>query len=58
MIPNSALRYLSQYSDWAMGWVGVRFLQGLGIFLFTTVSRLDLGPTQPPVQLIPVSYPG
>jgi hypothetical protein len=24
--------------------------QGLGVFLFTTVSRQDLGPTQPPIQ--------
>jgi hypothetical protein len=27
--------------------------QGLGIFLFTTVSRPALGPTQPPIQLVP-----
>jgi hypothetical protein len=27
--------------------------QGLGIFLFTTVSRLALGPTQPPIQWEP-----
>jgi hypothetical protein len=30
-----------------MGW------HGLGIFLFTTVSRLALGLTQPPVQWVP-----
>jgi hypothetical protein len=30
---------------------GVRFSGGgLGIFLFTTVSRTALGPTQPPIQ--------
>jgi len=29
-----------------MGW------HGLGIFLFTTVSRLALGLTQPPVQWV------
>jgi hypothetical protein len=26
--------------------------QRLGIFLFTTASRLDLGPTQPPIQWV------
>jgi hypothetical protein len=31
----------------------VRFPSGLGIFLFTTASRTDLGPTQPPVQWLP-----
>jgi len=28
-------------------------LGGLGIFLFTSVHRMALGPTQPPVQQIP-----
>jgi hypothetical protein len=31
----------------------VRFLAGLGIFLFTTASRTALGPTQPPIQCVP-----
>jgi hypothetical protein len=30
----------------------VRFPAGLGIFLFTTVSRTALGPTQTPIQWI------
>jgi hypothetical protein len=31
----------------------VRFPGGLGIFLFTSASRPDLGPTQPPIQWVP-----
>jgi hypothetical protein len=27
--------------------------RGLGIFLFTTASRTDLGLTQPPIQWVP-----
>jgi hypothetical protein len=40
-----------------MGWMirvlGFDFWQGLGIFLFTTMSRKALGPTQPPIQCVP-----
>jgi len=38
-----------------MGWTtGVWFPAGAGIiFLFTTASRLDMGPTQPPIQWVP-----
>jgi hypothetical protein len=32
---------------------GVRFPAGLGIFLLTIVSRMALGPTQPPIQWVP-----
>jgi hypothetical protein len=42
---------------WVTGWtIGVlRFdsQRGMGIFLFTAVSRTALGPTQPPIQLVP-----
>jgi hypothetical protein len=31
----------------------VLFPAGLGIFLFTTASRMFLGPTQPPIQWVP-----
>jgi hypothetical protein len=31
----------------------VRFLAGLGIFLFITVSRTALGSIQPPIQWVP-----
>jgi len=39
-----------------LGYVGVLGYDswwGLGIFLFTTVSRTALRPTQPPVQWVP-----
>jgi hypothetical protein len=40
-----------------MGWmIGVlEFVswQGLGIFLFTTASRMALRPTRPPIQWVP-----
>jgi hypothetical protein len=32
---------------WTIGWSGFDSQWGLGIFLFNTVSRLALGPTQP-----------
>jgi hypothetical protein len=32
---------------------GFEFREGLGIFLFTTVSRPDLGHTQSPIQWVP-----
>jgi hypothetical protein len=32
---------------------GVESGQGLRIFLFTTASRMALGPTQPPIQQVP-----
>jgi hypothetical protein len=36
-----------------MGWtIGVRVRQELGIFLFATVSRPTLGPTQTPIQSV------
>jgi hypothetical protein len=40
-----------------MGWtvrvLGFDSQQGLGIFLFTTVFRMALRPTQPPIQWVP-----
>jgi hypothetical protein len=42
---------------WATGWtigvLGFDFRRGLRNFLFTTVPRTPLGPTQPPIQWIP-----
>jgi len=42
---------------WATGWtigvLGFHSRRGLGIFLFTTLSRTALGLTQPPIQWVP-----
>jgi hypothetical protein len=48
-------RHSSVVQRWATGWLIKLFesLQGLGIFLFTTASRLTLGPTQPSIQEVP-----
>jgi hypothetical protein len=44
---------------WATGWtigvLGFDSRRGLGIFLFTTVSTVALGPAQPPIQWVPGS---
>jgi hypothetical protein len=37
---------------WMMGVLGIDSQWGLGIFLFTTVSRMALGPTQLPIQWV------
>jgi hypothetical protein len=42
---------------WTTGWtievLGFDSRRRLEIFLFTTASRTDLGPTQPPIQWVP-----
>jgi len=38
---------------WTFGVLGIDFRRGLGIFLFTTVSRTSLEPTQSPIQWVP-----
>jgi hypothetical protein len=38
---------------WATGWLGLDSRGRLKISLFTTVSRMALGPTQPPIQWAP-----
>jgi len=37
---------------WMIGVLGFDSHQGLGIFLFTTMSRMALGPTKPPIQCV------
>jgi len=38
---------------WTIGVLGFDPRRGLGIFLFTTVSRMALEPTHPPIQWVP-----
>jgi hypothetical protein len=38
---------------WTIGVLGFDSRRGLGIFLFTTVSRTALGPTQLPIRWVP-----
>jgi hypothetical protein len=37
---------------WTIGVLGFDSWQWLGIFLFTTASRMTLRPTQPPIQWV------
>jgi len=39
-------------TGWKIGVLGFDSRRGLSIFLFTTLSRTVLGPTQPPMQWI------
>jgi hypothetical protein len=48
--------WFCRYSNWLRaGRSGFDSQQGLGIFLFDTVSRPAPGPTQPPIQWIPLA---
>jgi hypothetical protein len=38
---------------WMIGVLGFDSQRGLGIFLFTTTSRIAVGPTQPHIQWVP-----
>jgi hypothetical protein len=37
---------------WMIGCLGFDSWQGLGIFLFDSMSRLAVGPAQPPIQWV------
>jgi len=39
-------------AGWPIGWSVCGSRRGLGIFLFDTISRPALGPTQPPIQCV------
>jgi hypothetical protein len=43
----------ARFSSDPIGVLGFDSRQELGIFLFNTASRPDLGPTQPPIQWVP-----
>jgi hypothetical protein len=53
---NSLAVIAQSVQRWAMGWMigvlGFDSRRELGIFLFITASRTDLGSTQPPIQLV------
>jgi hypothetical protein len=47
------MKLITQFSPvLTIGVLGFDFRWRLGIFLFTTVSRPALGPTQPPIQWV------
>jgi len=43
--------------SWTIGVLGFNYWQGLGMSLFTTMSRMALRPTQPPIQWVPGALP-
>jgi hypothetical protein len=50
---DSSVGIAIRLRDGRSGVLGFDSRRGLGIFLFTTVSRTVLGPTQPPTQRVP-----
>jgi hypothetical protein len=44
---------IARVTGWTIGVLGFDSRRGLGIFLFTTVSRMALGPTQLRIQCVP-----
>jgi hypothetical protein len=54
LIIYERFRHASEIYDCNMSWNSwFESQQGLGIFLYTTMSRLALGPTHPPIQWVP-----
>jgi len=52
----SSFALMMQQESLMIGVLGFDSQQRLGIFLFTTTSRMALGPTQPPIQWVPVAF--
>jgi hypothetical protein len=49
--------WLSRYSDGLQAALpGFDYRQEQGIFLYSTASRLAMGPTQPPIQWVPGAF--
>jgi hypothetical protein len=52
----SSFALMMQQESLMIGVLGFDSQQRLGNFLFTTTSRMALGPTQPTIQWVPVAF--
>jgi hypothetical protein len=53
LLTEKTIKYCHLLLGYRLDDQGFESQQGLGIFLFTTMSRPAVGPTQPPIQWIP-----